>query len=244
MEQPDCINLVELGPGNGTLMVDMLNIVSNFPKFQSALRIRLVEISPPMREMQYEALKCTAAEADSITLEGGESGCMQGVTQENVPVTWYNYLRDVPPGPSLYIGHEILDVFPVHQFTKTSDGGRWRETLVDVDFSKESPYHFRFVKTPTISPALRVFFNKTYTATSGGHLSNIDENDKDNLTAATGDDNALSTSNLDGLEISPLAFSTVEEISKRVVQHQGAALLIDYGEAYPQVHLAQISFLF
>lgn len=39
---------------------------------------------------------------------------------------------------------------------------------------------------------------------------------------------------LDSLEICPLAYATVEEISNNVREFGGAALLIDYGENYPQ----------
>jgi hypothetical protein len=47
---------------------------------------------------------------------------------------------------------------------------------------------------------------------------------------------ALHDESLDSLEISPLAFALVEEISRSVLSHQSAALLVDYGEDYPQVH--------
>jgi hypothetical protein len=46
---------------------------------------------------------------------------------------------------------------------------------------------------------------------------------------------ALHDEDLDSLEISPLAFALVEEISRSVLSHQSAALLVDYGEVYPQV---------
>ena len=45
----------------------------------------------------------------------------------------------------------------------------------------------------------------------------------------------LMDDSLDSLEICPLAFATVEEIANNVRDHGGAALLIDYGENYPQV---------
>lgn len=294
MGKPSVINLVELGPGNGTLMKDVLRIVKNFPAFQSALKVSLVEVSPVMRELQREALECvdsrdhpaadvpvsapaTVTEADpeqpphNEWAEQTEAACMQGITKGGIPVAWYNYLKHVPPGPSLYVGHEILDAFPVHQFSKTAEGGRWRETMVDVDFEEGTPFHFRFVKTPTITPALRIFFNKTFTGISsrplstpismgeggggdGGGDSDVNKDDNESTPTATAnkdrneegnsksnDNNthnnvsALATKNLEGLELSPLAFSTVEEIARNVVQHQGAALLIDYGEHFPQV---------
>jgi NADH dehydrogenase [ubiquinone] 1 alpha subcomplex assembly factor 7 len=262
MGHPAEINLVELGPGNGTLMKDTLNIVKNFPEFHKALRVSMVEISPAMRDLQRIALECT--DVTSSTNEGSgsvssngemdeslandwaeqtEAECMSATTKGGIPIAWYNYLKHVPAGPSLYVGHEILDAFPVHQFSKTAEQGRWRETMVDVDFDEKSPFHFRFVKTPTITPALRIFFNKTFTGVSHQPLST--QHSAEGSSDLSGElspeksgqssDHALSTKNLEGLEISPLAFSTVEEIAQNVVKHKGAALLIDYGEPYPQV---------
>jgi NADH dehydrogenase [ubiquinone] 1 alpha subcomplex assembly factor 7 len=274
---PTAINLVELGPGNGTLMKDVLNIVRKFPVFEASLKVSMVEISPAMRELQRDALECTGVTTTSSDsdndrdasdhkhseeqqhndwAEQTEAECMKGITKGGIPIAWYNYLKHVPAGPALYVGHEILDAFPVHQFSKTAEQGRWRETMVDVDFDEGSPYHFRFVKTPTITPALRIFFNKTFTGIAdrplsssvgdvegegreGGEDAKTDKDKLDTSGAAVSGKcsavSALSTSGLEGLELSPLAFSTVEEIAQNVVKHQGAALLIDYGEQFPQV---------
>ena len=69
--------------------------------------------------------------------------------------------------------------------------------------------------------------------------SSDDSTDPSNTSSDSIADNlvydALSTKNIEGLEISPLSFSIMEEISRNVMTHQGAALLIDYGESYPQV---------
>ena len=141
MGKPTAINLVEMGPGNGTLMKDVLHIVKNFPTFQAALQVSLVEVSPAMRQLQREALECidskdssdVSSQEPDLPLhnewsEQTEAACMQGTTPGGISISWYNYLKHVPPGPSLYVGHEILDAFPVHQFRGRSlegdDGGR------------------------------------------------------------------------------------------------------------------------
>ncbi len=54
---PDPVNLVELGPGRGTLIADGLRAAARTaPEFSSALRLHLVEISPVLRDSQRRAL--------------------------------------------------------------------------------------------------------------------------------------------------------------------------------------------
>lgn len=48
-------------------------------------------------------------------------------------------------------------------------------------------------------------------------------------------DHALYDPKLDSLEVSPLAFALIEEISRRVLKEKSVSLLVDYGENYPQV---------
>lgn len=47
--QPGRLRLVELGPGRGTLMADLLRGTSPFKPFAAALEVGLVEISPVLR---------------------------------------------------------------------------------------------------------------------------------------------------------------------------------------------------
>ena len=50
------VNLVELGPGRGTLMADMLRAVKVVPDFHDAIRVHLVEASPVLRQRQMDTL--------------------------------------------------------------------------------------------------------------------------------------------------------------------------------------------
>src|SRR3954471_18564985 len=56
MGSPDRVNLVELGPGRGTLMRDALRAAAMLPPFRDALRVHLVETSPVLRLLQGKAL--------------------------------------------------------------------------------------------------------------------------------------------------------------------------------------------
>jgi NADH dehydrogenase [ubiquinone] 1 alpha subcomplex assembly factor 7 len=57
--KPSKFSLVELGPGRGTLMSDLLRATSKFKAFTAAMDVHMVEVSPKLREMQREKLRCS-----------------------------------------------------------------------------------------------------------------------------------------------------------------------------------------
>ena len=105
MEQPDRFNLVELGPGRGTLMADILRTGRKAaPPFAAAAQIHLVETSPALRVRQREAV--------------GEG-------------VWHDRVEDVPEGPMILIANEFFDALPIRQFERRT--GQWRERVVGLE---------------------------------------------------------------------------------------------------------------
>ncbi len=98
------VNLIELGPGKGTLMADILRVSRQFPAFMDALQVHLVEVSP----------RLTALQKDVIT---------------NAECHWYTELNEVPHGFSYIIANEFFDALPIDQYVKTQTG--WAELRVD-----------------------------------------------------------------------------------------------------------------
>ncbi|XP_063504880.1 protein arginine methyltransferase NDUFAF7, mitochondrial isoform X4 [Pongo pygmaeus] len=140
--------LVELGPGRGTLVGDILRV---FTQLGSVLKncdisVHLVEVSQKLSEIQ--ALTLTE---EKVPLErnAGSPVYMKGVTKSGIPVSWYRDLQDVPKGYSFYLAHEFFDVLPVHKFQKTPQG--WREVFVDID--PQVSDKLRFVLAPSATPA-------------------------------------------------------------------------------------------
>jgi SAM-dependent MidA family methyltransferase len=275
MGSPSKFNLVELGPGTGTLMKDILHIANKFPKFRASIDLHMIELSKSMQELQYEKLECISS------IHHQESKDEKVVkTSHGIPIHWHQYLREVPNGPSIFLGHEILDAFPVHQFVQSANSKHWREKFVDVDFSLSTPYHFRFVQSPSPTSAMTLFMetpkisvndandnqkasNDSDTLPEDQSQSNtVKDNSNTNITDSNErvlSDNSTSTSNssfsdstntswpttgsgtgMKTKEVSPLALSTVEEISKRVMEDKGAALLIDYGSNIPDRYVSQV----
>jgi len=100
--------LVELGPGRGTLMADILRVVRHQPRLAEGLSVHMVETSPVLRDRQRE------------TLAGS-----------GFPVTWHASLPQVPERPLFLVANEFFDALPVRQFVRA--GGRWRERVVGLD---------------------------------------------------------------------------------------------------------------
>src|SRR5258708_10049374 len=59
--RPGRFHLVELGPGRGTLMMDLLRAAKVRPGFGKAAQIVLIEASPVLRDIQAKTLAGTEA---------------------------------------------------------------------------------------------------------------------------------------------------------------------------------------
>ena len=121
MGAPDPVVVVELGPGRGTLMADVLRAARTAPGFLGAARPHLVETSPLLTARQKEALAAPGL--------------------GSAPA-WHDSLDGVPEGPMLLIANEFFDALPVRQFQRTDEG--WRERQVDA----QEDGGFRFVLAP------------------------------------------------------------------------------------------------
>ena len=55
--KPDKLNVVELGPGDGSLTKTLLSVFKKFPEFNRSKKIYLFEISNLLRKVQKEKLK-------------------------------------------------------------------------------------------------------------------------------------------------------------------------------------------
>lgn len=107
--RPSPVSLIELGPGQGTLMADMLRVMRPYAAFCRAVSVHLVENSQRLRAAQRAKLA--------------------GV--ENV--FWHDRLQDVPPGGfTLIVANEFFDALPVHQFVHGGQG-TWRARRVGFD---------------------------------------------------------------------------------------------------------------
>ncbi len=96
--------LVELGPGHGTLMKDIVRILSKTDTLKLINSIHLIETSPKLQNIQKETLKDISN------------------------VFFHKSVDDLPEDSAIFVANEFFDAFPIRQFFEgkelkiTSDG--------------------------------------------------------------------------------------------------------------------------
>ena len=115
MGQPKPFDLVELGPGRGVLMADALRAIQKVaPSFIESANVRLVEISPSLRDEQKSRLP--------------------------YHITWHDRFSQIDPAPSIVIGNEFFDALPIHQYAKLDQG--WGERLIGLTGDANDRFEF------------------------------------------------------------------------------------------------------
>ncbi|BEV46403.1 class I SAM-dependent methyltransferase [Afipia carboxidovorans] len=104
MGMPERVQLIELGPGRGTMMADALRAIRILPAFYEAIEVHLIELSPSLRAVQRDTLA------------------------DVKPFQWHHLLGDVPDGPAIILANEYFDALPIHQMVKQETG--WHERMV------------------------------------------------------------------------------------------------------------------
>lgn len=161
---PDHFILLELGPGRGTLMADILRVAKLAPAFLEAAEVCLLETSTRLQTVQRAAL--------------GE-------------VRHIERLEDLPEGPVFAVANEFFDALPIQQFVKNDFG--WQERLVgaaltwnlsetiqrpDLDTAFEGLETGRIVELAAASKAVANLLTKRI-STQGGAALVIDYGDLD-----------------------------------------------------------------
>jgi len=108
MGKPAAFQLVELGPGRGTMMADALRAARTVPGFVDAAHVVLIEASAALKAVQAQTLGPTGAQ-----------------------IRWVDRLESVPAGPAIVLGNEFLDCLPVRQAIRRGDD--WHERMIGLD---------------------------------------------------------------------------------------------------------------
>lgn len=92
MNSPE-IDIIELGPGRGTLMKDFLRATCHVPNMHAQAQVHLVEMSPVLRAIQQENL-----------------------SSKYPFISWHENLPADNGKPLLLIANEFFDALPIHQY--------------------------------------------------------------------------------------------------------------------------------
>jgi NADH dehydrogenase [ubiquinone] 1 alpha subcomplex assembly factor 7 len=187
------IRIVELGPGRGTMMKDILRVTQQLRKYigeDRKIEVSMVEISEILAGKQKESL--------------------QEFFSDTISVNWYNKIDDVPTDqgvPEYIFCHEFFDALPIQKFRTGENQNDLHEVMVDYD-----PKHsrkLRFVVAPTVTTKLpKTAFIKSFLKMDPTSLQNRGFNE---------------------FEVCIDAATIMSQISHRIVETQGAGLIIDYG---------------
>ena len=91
--KPKKILLVELGPGEGSLCLNLLKTFKQFKNFYNSLEINLFEISDKLKTVQKAKI-------------------------DNKKVKWINKIKEINYGPVIFLGNEFFDSLPIKQIYK------------------------------------------------------------------------------------------------------------------------------
>jgi NADH dehydrogenase [ubiquinone] 1 alpha subcomplex assembly factor 7 len=119
--------LVELGPGRGTLMADCLRATKHVPEFHDSVSVHLVEISPALKEKQWQAL-----------------------AGKHRDLNWHMSIEELPEKPLFAIANEFFDALPIRQFI--CDAGKYSERMIGLD--DKGNLQFMTLPTDALPPIL------------------------------------------------------------------------------------------
>tara|TARA_B100000575_G_scaffold292437_1_gene300800 strand:- start:5960 stop:7024 length:1065 start_codon:yes stop_codon:yes gene_type:complete len=92
-KKPENFNIVELGPGDGSLTKNIINVFKRFPEFNSSKNIFLLEKSELLKKLQKK-----------------------NINDNNV--RWIKNYDNIKKGPIIFFGNEFLDAIPIKQFKR------------------------------------------------------------------------------------------------------------------------------
>ncbi len=126
-------NLIELGPGNGTLFKDIERTAKILPNFFENANVNLIEINKELRKIQVKNLNYF----------------------KQSKIRWSKALNFTSKLPSIIYSNEFFDCFPVRQFL--NDNNNWFERYVKFN-EKENKYYS--INKRVISKKILDYLNK------------------------------------------------------------------------------------
>jgi cyclopropane-fatty-acyl-phospholipid synthase len=96
LNKPKRFNVVELGPGDGSLAKVLIKTFEKFPEFKKYSHFFMYEKSKYLKKLQMRNIK-------------------------NKKVKWLSNINNIKTGPVLFIGNEFFDAIPIKQFERINN---------------------------------------------------------------------------------------------------------------------------
>ena len=111
LKKPKKINIVELGAGNGEMMLNIIKTSKKFLFFENSCNFFIFEKSPYLKKIQKKKLK-------------------------NFKVNWLKKLNKINNFPTIFLANEFFDSLPIKQFKKKNRN--WFEKFIDISSKNNS----------------------------------------------------------------------------------------------------------
>lgn len=197
---PSEFNLVELGPGKGTMMQDLLRATKHIPGFSESLKIHFVETNKIHIELQKNLFEAT----------------------------WHKDISSLPFNkPFIIIANEFFDCLPINQYIFTKNG--WCERYVQLTNEKLQSSSSRSASAPRQSIDCLTSFAMTEDLkkrNENQNFINLPVDDQTNKLLSRDYPNATIDSIV---EINYSARNIVKLLCKKLKKTSGCILIIDYG---------------
>ena len=106
--KPKNLNIIELGPGDGSLSNVLIKSFKNFPEFNTVQKLFLYEESEYLKKIQKRKL--------------------------NKEVKWINNFDNIKKGPVIFFGNEFFDAIPIKQFKREKNSLFEKNYSLDKNF--------------------------------------------------------------------------------------------------------------
>lgn len=132
IKKPNTLNILELGPGDGTMGKDIILSLGKISFFKSKVNYYFLEKSRSLKKIQKKTLK----------------------NEKNI--YWINNLKDFKKKNNLIIlGNEFFDALPIKQFSKRGDS--WFEKYVIMNKKKKLSFIFKKAKLESIRKIEKIY---------------------------------------------------------------------------------------
>ena len=115
LDKPEKFNIIELGPGDGSLTKVLLKTFKKFPEFNSAKKIYLYEESSYLKKIQKKTI-------------------------DSKDIKWIRSFDKIKDGPVIFFGNEFFDAIPIKQFKKIRNIIFEKNYRIDANYKIKETY--------------------------------------------------------------------------------------------------------